>query len=121
MAVNRAAGLMAIALMSSRKPRFPESGFVLIATPGHLAGPPTPALEGLCSRIAALIPGVAHRPAALRRISTIRQSSTCDSRPSISEHLATLAATAQLAGRSIILVDDVFTFGRVIEARRLRR
>jgi phosphoribosylpyrophosphate synthetase len=119
-AVNRAAHLMAIALISSRQPRFPNSGFLLIATPGHLAGPPTSALEGLCSRIAALIPGVAHRPAALWRTSSLRQSSTSNIRPSVREHLETLTATDHLAGRSVILIDDVFTFGRVTEASRTR-
>ena len=86
----------------------------LVSIPGHRAAPAV-VTEGLCVRLAALLPSAHHRPSVLRRESGIRQSSTAAVRPSIAEHLATLQVIAPVRG-SVIMVDDVFTHGRVSAA-----
>ena len=92
----------------------------LVAIPSHLAWPGTQVTEQLCERISVRLPWLEHRPGVLQRIHSIRSSATSANRPSVAEHLRSLALTAQFDSQRIILVDDVFTFGRVTDsARRL--
>ena len=78
--------------------------------------------EQLCWRISRQLPWLQHQPGALQRIVSVRRSATSPTRPSVSEHLQMLALAPQVPSQCVILVDDVFTFGRVSEsARRLVR
>jgi predicted amidophosphoribosyltransferase len=84
---------------------------ILVAIPGHRVGAAATA-EGLCARVAALLPSARHRPHVLRRLYDVPQSSTAPERPSIGEHLASLTVVAPVAD-TVIMIDDVFTHGRV--------
>jgi hypothetical protein len=91
---------------------------ILIAAPNHLpAVLPTPQ-ERFCARSSLLLPWLEHRPGALVRTRAIRESSTATVRPTVLEHLRTLACTAPFPGAHVILVDDVFTHGRTTDACR---
>jgi len=86
----------------------------VVAVPGHEATVNL-TTEGLCAQLCSILPAVRHRPAVLRRVVPIRRSATAVERPSIEEHLATLRLAAPMAG-SVIIVDDVFSHGRITEA-----
>jgi predicted amidophosphoribosyltransferase len=86
----------------------------LVAIPGHRAAH-SAITEGLCVRVARLLPSARHRARLVRRVHDVPQSAIAVVRPSIDEHLASLEVTAPVAG-SVIMVDDVFTHGRVSAA-----
>ncbi|MHB8509523.1 MAG: hypothetical protein ACYDGR_12880 [Candidatus Dormibacteria bacterium] len=93
----------------------PRPGNVsVVAVPGHAAAT-NMTTEALCTRLASMLPGVPHRPGALRRVRTLRRSAKAVERPTITEHLDTLRVAVPVRG-SVIIVDDVFTHGRVTEA-----
>jgi predicted amidophosphoribosyltransferase len=93
----------------------PRRGIVsIVGVPGHMAAI-NPTTEALCARLASIVPGVRHRPDALQRLRPIRRSATAVVRPTIAEHLDTLWVPTPVFG-SVIIVDDVFTHGRVTDA-----
>ena len=109
-AMAASALLLAHALDKRRRPG-PVS---VVAVPGHAAAINW-TTEALCARLASILPGVRHRPGGLRRFRTIRRSATAVERPTIAEHLDTLWVPIPVGG-SVIIVDDVFTHGRIAEA-----
>jgi predicted amidophosphoribosyltransferase len=93
----------------------PTPGTVsVVAVPGHAAAI-NPTTEALCAALASVLPGVHHRLGALQRFRPIRRSATAMNRPTIAEHLDTLWMPKPVGG-SVIIVDDVFTHGRVSDA-----
>ena len=86
----------------------------VVAVPGHAAVINT-TTEALCARLAAMLPRVRHRRGVLRRFRPIRRSATALDRPTTEEHLDTLWVPKPVGG-SVIIVDDVFTHGRITEA-----
>jgi predicted amidophosphoribosyltransferase len=88
--------------------------FSVVAVPGHRTGI-NRTTEALCAALASMLPGVRHRPGVLQRFRPIRRSATSLERPTLGEHLDTLRVATPVVG-SVIIVDDVFTRGRVTEA-----
>jgi len=109
-AIQAAAALLARVFLDPPLP----GPISLVAVPGHTAGAAT-VTEDLCRRLAAMLPWCAHRSGIVRRSRTIRRSATSTSRPTIEEHLQKLRVASPVVG-SVIIVDDVFTHGRVTEA-----
>jgi predicted amidophosphoribosyltransferase len=109
-AMASAAQLLAHAL-DERRRRWAIS---LVAVPGH-AAVINSTTEALCARLAAMLPCVRHRPAAVRRCRAIRRSATAAQRPTVQEHLDTVWVPIPVGG-SVIIVDDVFTHGRITDA-----
>jgi hypothetical protein len=60
-----------------------------------------------------------YQPGHLIRTRPIRQSSASVDRPTQQEHLGSLALRRGRIQRSVIIVDDVFSFGMVSGATRL--
>lgn len=87
----------------------------LIAVPGHGAERPS-ATEPLCAELARVLPWLDHRPGTIRRHRSIRRSAGAADRPSVAEHLATLRWCGSPGPRRVIIVDDVFTHGRISSA-----
>ena len=86
----------------------------VVAVPGH-AAVMNWTTEALCARLASILPGIRHRPGGLQRFRPIRRSATAVERPMIEEHLDTLWVPRPVSG-SVIIVDDVFTHGRITDA-----
>ena len=116
-ALDDAARLLSVAL-AERERRLGTLNAGLMAIPGHLARSATQVPEQLCRRISQQLPWLRHEPGALQRIASVRSSATSANRPSVSEHLESLALAPQVPPQCVILVDDVFTFGRVSEAAK---
>jgi predicted amidophosphoribosyltransferase len=89
---------------------------LLVPVPGHIAGPASQSLDLLCRKVAKLLPSLMYVPDLLVRTQTVRQSAVTRHRPATEEHFETLAWTGGRLGYSVILIDDVFTFGRVTTA-----
>jgi predicted amidophosphoribosyltransferase len=87
----------------------------IVAAPGHRSGPAGVPIHRLCLRLTAAAPWLLYRPGRLVRATAIRSSRTARQRPSVEEHLATLACSGRPAAGSII-IDDVFTRGNTSEA-----
>jgi predicted amidophosphoribosyltransferase len=104
------------AALAERERRLGGLNVGLVAIPGHLARRTTDVPEQLCRRICRRLPWLQHEPGALQRIVSVRRSRTSADRRFISEHLQSLAFARQPPARWVILIDDVFTFGRVTEA-----
>ena len=114
---DRGASATAAVLLVRAVAQSPRGGPVsLVAVPGHSAGPNL-ITEELCARIAAMLPWSRRRFGLIERSRTIRRSATALHRPSIDEHLASMRVTGPISG-SVIIVDDVFTHGRITEACR---
>jgi predicted amidophosphoribosyltransferase len=65
-----------------------------------------------------MLPWLHYRPGALLRTKTVAQSSACLERPTIGEHIDSLQWNGGEISSPVILIDDVFTFGRVSSACR---
>ena len=88
----------------------------LVPIPGHLAGPAGRPLDLLCRSVAELLPWMTYTPGMLVRTHPVLQSATSTVRPSTEDHIRTLAWTGGRIGYSAVVIDDVFTFGRVTSA-----
>jgi len=86
----------------------------VVAVPGHGTAI-NRTTEALCAALASTLAGVRHRPGVLQRFRPIRRSATSLARPTIAEHLDTLWVPMPVSG-SVIIVDDVFTYGRITDA-----
>jgi predicted amidophosphoribosyltransferase len=115
-ALHHAALLLAQALADHSHVRRLRPGAIL-AVPGHrcMAAGSSP-LEDLCRRLSSLLPEFRPLPGALVRRRTIRSSAASTSRPTVGEHLETLAVGNPRLGRYVILVDDVYTLGSTTTA-----
>jgi predicted amidophosphoribosyltransferase len=91
----------------------------LVPAPGHRAGSAGRPLDLLSRRLADTVPWMVYQPAQLIRTRPIRQSSASVDRPTQEEHLGSLALRGGRIQRSVIIVDDVFSFGMVSRAARL--
>jgi hypothetical protein len=94
-ALDDAARLLSVAL-AERERRLGTLNAGLIAIPGHLARSATQVPEQLCRRISQQLPWLRHEPGALQRIASVRSSATSANRPSVSEHLQSLALAPQV-------------------------
>jgi predicted amidophosphoribosyltransferase len=117
-AVERAASLLATALSTRDLLRSGQEPPILVAIPGHAPTRVATPVHRLCCRLQRLLPWLDHRPGALERTLAIRQSSASSDRPSVAEHLASLRWCSKPTSRRVIMIDDVFTFGRTSEACR---
>jgi predicted amidophosphoribosyltransferase len=88
----------------------------LVPVPGHLTGPAGRPLDLLCHGVAELLPWMIYTPGILVRTHSVLQSAASKVRPSNEDHVRTLAWTGGRIGYSAIVIDDVFTFGRVTSA-----
>ena len=88
----------------------------LVPVPGHLTGPAGRPLDLLCRNVAELLPWMTYAPGMLVRTDSVHQSAASKVRPSAEDHVRTLAWTGGRIGYSVIVIDDVFTFGRVTGA-----
>jgi predicted amidophosphoribosyltransferase len=118
LALDLAARVVADALTDRARLSGPSTGAVLVTVPGHVANPVREPLEELSRLLAGLLPGVRHQPGALRRTATIRRSAAAVKRPSVGEHVQTLTLRKLQPRQCVILVDDVFSFGRTTDACR---
>ena len=117
-AVERAAVLLAATLSTRDFLESADEPLLLVAIPGHAATRVTTPVDRLCRGVQRLLPWLDYRPGALRRSTAMRQSSASSDRPSVAEHLASLQWSSTPASRRVIMIDDVFTFGRTSEASR---
>ncbi len=90
----------------------------LVPLPGHLAGSAGHPLDRLCRDLASDVPWIGYRPGLLVRTRTIRQSSANAQRPTVDEHVDTLCCRGARIDGSVIMVDDVYTHGRISTACR---
>jgi predicted amidophosphoribosyltransferase len=88
----------------------------LVPVPGHVTGPAGRPLDLLCRGVAELLPWMTYKPGMLIRTQSVHQSAASKVRPSTEDHVRTLAWTGGRIGYSVIVIDDVFTFGRVTSA-----
>ena len=95
-----------------------ETPRLLIPLPGHLAGPAGHPLDRLCRGLADNLPWLVYRPGLLVRSRSIRQSSTSSLRPTVAEHLESLCWHGGRITGSVIMIDDVYTHGRISTACR---
>ena len=117
-ALERAASLLAAAISTRDGLRSGHEPPLLVAIPGHAATTVATPVDSLCCRLRQLLPWLDQRPGALERAVTIRQSSASSDRPSVVEHIASLRWRSTPPSRRVIMIDDVFTFGRTSEACR---
>jgi predicted amidophosphoribosyltransferase len=96
--------------------RHRSSEWYLVPIPGHASGPAGRPLDLLCRYLAGTVPWLVYEPAQLIRTRTIRQSSTSTDRPTENEHLHSLELPSARMAQSVIIVDDVFTYGHVSNA-----
>jgi predicted amidophosphoribosyltransferase len=90
----------------------------LVPLPGHLAGPAGLPLDRLCRDLASDVPWLVYLPGLLVRSRTIRQSSASESRPTVDEHRDSLRWRGARITGSVIMIDDVYTHGRISMACR---
>jgi predicted amidophosphoribosyltransferase len=116
-AIHLASALMIDALLQ-REARLRGKADVLhlVPVPGHLTGPAGRPLDLLCRGVAELLPWMIYTPGILVRTHSVLQSAASKVRPSNEDHVRTLAWTGGRIGYSAIVIDDVFTFGRVTSA-----
>jgi predicted amidophosphoribosyltransferase len=93
-----------------------RSRYLLVPVPGHRLGPAGAPLHRLCVELGSAMPWLVYDANLLVRKRHIRQSSTSAFRPTIQEHLDSLACTHAIRANPVIMVDDVFTFGRTSDA-----
>jgi predicted amidophosphoribosyltransferase len=87
----------------------------LVHVPGHL--PPGAGGDTALPRaLTTLLPWLRPEDGRLVRHTEIRASATSELRPTVAEHLSTLAWSGPAPPRRVIMVDDVFTHGCVTEA-----
>ena len=116
-AIHLAGTLLIDALLQREAPLRGKADVLhLVPIPGHLAGPAGRPLDLLCRGVAELLPWMTYAPGMLVRTDSVHQSSASKVRPSAEDHVRTLAWTGGRIGYSVIVIDDVFTFGSVTGA-----